>query len=68
MSRMVIIRRKRFPDAFRAHPPGRTSVGNPEAIAAKASHTVSHGDSVAEVIRNLGATVLLHVLAPLHSE
>ena len=62
MSRMVIIRRKRFPDAFRAHPPGRTSVGNPEAIAAKASHTVSHGDSLAEVIRNLGATVLLHVL------
>ena len=51
-----------FSDVFRAHPPGRTSVGNPEAIAAKASHTVSHGDSLAEVIRNLGATVLLHVL------
>ena len=33
-----------------------------EAIAAKASHTVSHGDSLAEVIRNIGATVLLHVL------
>ena len=51
-----------FSDVFRAHPPGRTSVGNPEAIAAKASHTVSHGDSLAEVVRNLGATVLLHVL------